>query len=59
MQVRTISEKSAKPQVVLTDDAVTIPPKTTKTFTAFVDHPSEWKTTGTVTQLEKITETAS
>ena len=31
----------------------------TRTITAFVDHVSEWNTTGTVTPLEKFTETAS
>ena len=46
-----------KPQPVIIDDAVTIPPTTTKTITAFVDHPSKWNTTGTVTLLEKFMET--
>ena len=32
---------------------------TTKTNTAFVDHLSEWNTTGTVTPVEKFTEAAS
>ena len=32
---------------------------TTKTITAFVDHPSEWHTTGTVTPVGKFTEAAS
>ena len=32
---------------------------TTKTITAFVDHVSEWNTTGTVTPVEKFTETES
>ena len=32
---------------------------TTKTITAFVDHVSEWNTTGTVTPVEKFTESAS
>ena len=32
---------------------------TTKTITAFVDHSSEWNTTGTVTPVEKFTEAAS
>ena len=53
------SETTEKPQPVITDDALTIPPKTTKTITAIVDHPSKWNTTGTVTPLEKFTETAS
>ena len=60
MQVKTASsETTTKPQPVITDDALTIPPKTTKTITVFVDHPSKWKTTGTLTPLEKFTETAS
>ena len=32
---------------------------TTKTIRAFVDHSSEWNTTGTVTPVEKFTEAAS
>ena len=32
---------------------------TTKTITAFVDHTSEWNTTGSVTPVEKFTEAAS
>ena len=60
MQVKTASsETTTKPQPVITDEALTIPPTTTKTITAFIDHPSKWKTTGTVTPLEKFTETAS
>ena len=59
MQVETASIKtSTKPQPVITDDSLTIPPTTTKTITASVDHPSKWNTTGTVTPLEKLTETA-
>ena len=53
------SETSAKPQDVLTDEALTIALMTTQTITAFVDHPSEWNITGTVTALEKFTETAT
>ena len=53
------SETTTKPQPVITDEALTIPPTTTKTITAFIDHPSKWNTTGTVTPLEKFTETAS
>ena len=34
-------ETSAKPQLVLIQDNTTVPPMTTKTITAFVDHPSE------------------
>ena len=60
MQVKTASsETTTEPQPVMTDDALTIPPTTTKTITAFVDHPSKWNTTGIVTPLEKFTETAS
>ena len=60
MQVKKAStETTTKQQPVITDDALTIPPTTTKTITAFVDHPSKWNTTGTVTPLEKFTETAS
>ena len=60
MQVKTASsETTTKPQPVITDEALTIPPMTTKTITAFTDHPSKWNTTGTVTPLEKFTETAS
>ena len=60
MQVKTApSETTTKPQPVITDEALTIPPMTTKTITAFIDHPSKWNTTGTVTPLEKFTETAS
>ena len=60
MHVKTASsETTTKPQPVITDEALTIPPTTTKTITAFIDHPSKWNTTGTVTPLEKFTETAS
>ena len=60
MQVKTASsETSTKPQPVITDDALTKSPKTTKTITAFVDHPSKWNTTGTVIPVENFTETAS
>ena len=60
MQIKTTSsETTTKPQPVITDEALTIPPMTTKTITAFIDHPSKWNTTGTVTPLEKYTETAS
>ena len=60
MQVETTSsETTTKPQPVITDEALTIPPTTTKTITAFIDHPSKWNTTGTVTPLENITETES
>ena len=60
MQVKTTSsETTTKPQPVITDEALTIPQTTTKTITAFIDHPSKWNTTGTVTPLEKFTETES
>ena len=60
MQVKTASsETTTKPQPVIIDKALTIPPATTKTVTALIDHPSKWNTTGTVTPLEKFTETAS
>ena len=60
MQVKRVtSETTTKPQPVITDDVLTIPPLTTKIITAFVDHPSKWNTPGTVTPLEKFTETAS
>ena len=60
MQVKTaLSQASAKPQPVLIHDSITMPQMTTKTITAFVDHSSEWKTTGTVTPVEKFTEAAS
>ena len=60
MQVKSASSHaSAKPQPVLFHDSITIPQMTTKTITAFVDHSSEWNTTGTVTPVEKFTEVAS
>ena len=60
MQVKSaLSQTSVKPQAVLIHDNITIPQMTTKTITAFVNHTSEWNTTGTVTPVEKLTETAS
>ena len=60
MQVKAASSETiTRPQPVITDEALTIPPMTTKTITAFIDHPSKWNTTGTVTPLEKFTETAN
>ena len=60
MQVKTASsETTTKPQPVIMNEDLTIPPATTKTVTAFIDHPSKWNTTGKVTPLEKFTETAS
>ena len=54
-----LSQTSVKPQAVLIHDNKTMPQMTTKTITAFVDHTSEWNTTGTVTPVEKFTKTAS
>ena len=60
MQVKmTSSETTTKPKPVITDDTLTIPRTTTETIRAFVDHPSKWNTTGTVTSLEEFTERAS
>ena len=60
MQVKMASsETTTKQQAVITDNALTIPPKTTITIRAFVDHPSKWNTKGTVTPLETFTERAS
>ena len=42
IQAKTASsETTTKPQPVITDDALTIPPTTTKTITTFDDHPSK------------------
>ena len=54
-----LTQTSAKPQAVIIHDSIMIPQQTTKTITAFVDHVSEWNTTGTVTPADKFTETAS
>ena len=60
MQVKSASSgTSDEPQVVLIHDSITVPPMTTETITAFVDHLSEWITTGTVTPVEKFTKTES
>ena len=60
MQVKSASSQmSAKPHSVLIYDSITMPQITTITITAFVDHLSEWNTTGTVTPVEKFTDTAS
>ena len=60
IQVKSaLSQTNAKPQAVLIHDNITKPQMTTKTITAFVDHISEWNTTGTVTPVEKFTESAS
>ena len=54
-----LNQTSAESQAVLIRDSIAVPQTTTKTTTAFVDHLSEWNTTGTVTPMEKFTETAS
>ena len=60
MQVKSpLSQASAKPQAVLIHDSITKPLMTTKTITSFVDHLSEWNTTGTVTLKENFTKAAS
>ena len=60
MQVKTdSSEATTKPQPDFTDDALTKPPMTTKTNTAFDYQPSKRNTTGTVTPLQNLTETAN
>ena len=60
MQVKSaLSQTSVKPQAVLIHDNTTIPQMATKTIRAFVDHNSEWNTTGTVTPVAKFTDTAS
>ena len=55
----TMQVKSSSSQPALIHDSITIPQMTTKTITAFVDHSSEWNTTGTVTPVEKFTAAAS
>ena len=60
MQVKTASsETTTKPQPVITGETLTIPPLMTKTITAFIDPPSKWNITGTVTPLEKFMDTAN
>ena len=63
MELKTVkqppSETTVKHQPVISDDALTTAPRTTKTIRAFVSLPSEWNTTCTETPLEKFTETAS
>ena len=48
------SKISRKPQSVFTDDTPTIPHRTTTTIKTFVDHPSEWNTTGAFIPLKKF-----
>ena len=60
MQVKSASSgTNAKLRAVLIHDNITVPPTTTKTITAFVDHLWEWNKTGTVTPVENITDAAS
>ena len=60
MQVKSaLSQTSSKSQAVLIHDNIAITQMTTKTITAFVDHVSEWNTTGTVTPVEKFKENLS
>ena len=60
MQVKNaLSQTNAKLQVDPIHDSITIPQTTTKTITAFVEHLSEWITTGNVLSVEKFKQTAS
>ena len=60
MQNKTASnETTTKWQPVITDDALILLTRTTKTITAFVDHPSKSNTASTVTPLETFTEKGS
>ena len=60
MQVRSAASKiRAEPHSILSGNTLTIPPRTTKLISTFVDHPSEWNKTGTLTPLERLPETAS
>ena len=60
MQVKSASNgTSLKPRAVFIHESRKVSPLTTKTITAFVDHSSEWNTTGTATQAEKFTKAAS
>ena len=59
MKVKRASSRTTEPEAGLIHDSITVPPMTTKTITAFVDHLSEWNTTGTVTPVEKMTEAES
>ena len=53
------TEISTKLQPVVIQNNTTVPLMTTKTTTAFYDHPLEWQTTGTVTPVGNFTEAAS
>ena len=52
-------EGNDKPQLVFIQENKTVPLMTTKTIIAFVGHPSEWNTTGTLTPEGKFTDAAS
>ena len=57
MQVKSAASKlSVKPQVVLSDDALTISLTTPEMIRGYKDHLLEMNTTCTVTPLEKFTE---
>ena len=53
------TESSSKHQFVFIQDNTTVLSMTTKTITAFVDHPSEMHTTVNVTPVGKLTKAAS
>ena len=60
MQVtNAASETTVNSHTVVTDEALTELPLTTKTITWFVGQPSQWNTTGTVILLKILPETAS
>ena len=60
MQVKSESSKtSAKPQSFFIHDSIAVPPMTTKTVTAIVDHFLECNTTGILIPMEIFTEAAS
>ena len=60
MRVKTASNQNKfKTPLILTENALTIPPRTTETLTAFVDHSSEENTAYPMMSMDKFTETAS
>ena len=60
MQFKSASSgRSAKLQAVFFHGGITVPPVTTKTLTAFVEHLLDRNTTCTLTTVEKFTEAAS
>ena len=50
------SIKISKLQPIFSDENMTIASMLTKTINDFVDHPSRWKTTATVTRQERVTQ---